>query len=810
MRFTFSSRHFPKKKILSFFSFLIIVSFAKAQKIDSVLNVYAENYQSEKVHVHFDKTAYNAGETIWFKSYVLLANAPSDYSKTFYADWYDDKGRLLKHTAMPMLLSSARGQFSIPPNYTGHTVFVKAYTQWMLNFDSSFIFEKSIPVFSKNSKTNSSNNTLAAAIHFFPEGGDLFTGISSRVAFKVEDQHGRPVFARGVLKNSANKILDSFITVHDGMGSFELEPKVNETYYAEWLDQNGVKHSDALPTVKPSGATIEVETIDGKSIVIAKRTATVTDNFKTMYLLATMNQQLVYRSRVNFASKQSATGEIPTATLPSGILRVTMFDADWKPVAERITFINNHDYEFFPSVRAVTKSFDKRKKNILEIEVGDTLLSNMSVSITDADLPTEKSTSIISQLLLSSELKGKINNADYYFSSSADSVANHLDLVMLTNGWRRYKWEDIVAGKFPRFSYSKDSDYLEIKGKVFGSAFERKNAGQSLNVFLQSKDSSKQLMIIPVDADGNFAQKNMLFFDTVKLYYMFNGDKKLTNKAEVVFQNGLLSPTKNNLKQAPSYLSLPNENGEQRLKYFLDEQERLKRFMASTTLAEVTVKTRAKSKVEELDEKYTSGLFSGGDSYQFDVNDDVFALGKMDVFQYLQGRVAGLQINYNSNSGQPALTWRGGSPSLYLDEMPNTSPDMLMSVPMSDIAYIKVFRPPFIGSTGGGGNGAIVIYTKKGNDGKRIYSNTPGLSTSVLGGYSTYKEFYSPNYDTQKFDEGPDTRTTLYWNPFIITDKRNKTVQLEFYNNDISKKFKLVLEGMNSDGKLARVEKIIQ
>ncbi|MFX9058123.1 hypothetical protein ABTN75_19915, partial [Acinetobacter baumannii] len=77
-------------------------------------------------------------------------------------------------------------------------------------------------------------------------------------------------------------------------------------------------------------------------------------------------------------------------------------------------------------------------------------------------------------------------------------------------------------------------------------------------------------------------------------------------------------------------------------------------------------------------------------------------------------------------------------------------------------------------------------------------------------GYSTYKEFYSPNYETQKYDDGPDVRTTLYWNPFVITDKRNKTVQLEFYNNDVSKKFKVILEGMNSDGKLARVEKIIQ
>jgi hypothetical protein len=796
-----------KKNLLLGGLLIIICQVATAQKIDSVLNMYADNFQPEKIHLHFDKAAYNKGETIWYKAYIMAGVGLSEYSNNFYADWYDDKGKLLFHSAAPIYISSAKGQFIVPTNYNGEYIHIRAYTKWMQNFDSSVIFEKDIFINNKTQKTNT-NKVFTTTLNLFPEGGDLIAGITTRIAFKAENQFGNPVYIKGAIKNNNNDLIDSFAAEHDGMGSFELESKSNETYYIDWIDEYGTKHSTAIPTAKTTGTAIEVETLEGKCLVLVKRTATVNDNYKTMYLVATMNQQMVYRSKINFTSRTAVSGDIPTTNLPSGILQITLFTEDWKPVAERIAFVNNNDYEFIPSIRPLVKGLEKRKKNVVEVNVGDTLLANMSIAITDAELPADKSDNIISRLLLSSELKGKINNAAYYFSSNADSVAHHLDLVMLTHGWRRYKWDDIIAGKLPTLIHQRDTDYLEIKGRVYGTAFERKNTNQTINVFVQQKDSSKQLIVIPINPDGSFAEKRMLFFDTVKLYYMFNGDRKLTDRAAVKFENGLFDPPRNNLKN----LSLNNPtidelSGQLRLKYFLDEQERLRKFMASTTLAEVTVRSKAKSNVDILDEKYASGLFSGGDGYQFDVGNDVFAQGQLDVFRYLQGKVAGLQINYNN--GEPVLSWRGGNPSLFLDEIPSQS-DMVINIPMSDIAYIKVFRPPFFGAIGGGSGGAIAVYTKKGTDGKRIYNSGPGLSTAVLGGYSSYKEFYSPNYEKQKFDEGPDVRTTLYWNPYLLTDKKNKTLDVEFYNNDVSKKFRVIVEGMNSDGKLARIEKIIE
>ncbi len=216
------------------------------------------------------------------------------------------------------------------------------------------------------------------------------------------------------------------------------------------------------------------------------------------------------------------------------------------------------------------------------------------------------------------------------------------------------------------------------------------------------------------------------------------------------------------------------------------------------------MRPRVKSAKQILDEKYTSSLFAGGDATQFDVVNDPFAMGAPDVFTYLQGRVAGLQIN--SNGSETRLNLRGNSPDVFLDEM-RTEIDQLRNISMSDVAYIKVFRPPFFGSVGGGAGGAIAVYTRKGGDVKYIPGE--GLGFKTMAGYAAYKEFYSPDYTISQPVQ-PDVRTTLYWNPFILTDKKNKVYHIEFYNNDISNKLRIILEGINADGKLTRIEKVLE
>lgn len=794
--------------IVSLFLFILQSNSISAQKIDSVLNIYSDQFQQEKAHLHFDKALYNRGETIWFKAYILAGTELSDYSKNFYVDCFDDGGKLLKHIISPMFESSARGQFDIPADYKGQTIHVRAYTQWMLNFDSAFLYNKDIVISQPKAVKKETPVSSVTTLDFFPEGGDLITGLESRIAFKAVNQHGLPVNISGAIKTGNGTLIDSFTSQHDGMGSFVIEPKANETYTTNWTDELGKSHTTNLPLCKNVGANLQVQAVSGKVVVIIRRTANADDNLKTLNLVAHMNQQLVYRSRANLTAKNSSIADIPTTTLPTGVLQITLFSKEWIPIAERVVFINNHQYEFHPQITTTVTGLEKRNKNVIDINVPDSFISNLSVSVTDAGLVTEKNNTIISQLLLCSDIKGYVHNPAYYFSSEEDSVSQNLDLVMLTHGWRRFKWEEVTAGKFPVIKHARDSDFMQLEGKAFGASNLKVQPDQKIIIILQAKDSSKQTLILPVKADGSFTQKDVVFFDTLKVYYKLLGDRKLANRTELVFQTGLLPQPKNlinNSKNSP-YLWQVDTAELSRTRYFAAEQERLDKLSKSTTLAEVTVRAKIKRPVDILDEKYASGMFTGDAGFQFDMINDPRAQSSTNLFTYLQGMVPGLQIQMGGPNG-PTLQWRGSSTELFVDEM-KTDAEMVNSMPVSDIAYVKVFRPPFFGAFGGGSGGAIAVYTRRGNDVK----STPGrgLDFKILAGYTIYKQFYSPDYSVQTGSFLPDVRTTLYWNPYILTDATNHKVSLEFYNNDISKKLRVVLEGINADGKLARVEKIIE
>ncbi len=819
-----------KRKFTLIAVLLVVISYQlRAQKIDSLMEKYADEYPQEKIHIHFDKGIYSKGETVWYKAYVITGLDLSDYSKNFYVDWFDDKGNLIKHAVSPMFEASARGQFTIPGDYNGKFLHVKAYTQWMLNFDSSFLYNKDIRVdqipatttgnVEANKKPAKANQEAAAAtppkthtatIQFFPEGGVLLNGVVNRVAFLINNEFGLPVNAVGALKNSKGEFLDSFITEHDGMGSFTIQPDSTQPFSAIWQDDYGVTHTNQLPLGAQTGASLQVEPTKSKSIFFVNKSKYAGENMSTMYVIAHMNQHEIYKSKINLSTRLSAIGEIPTNELPTGVLQITLFDANYTPIAERVVFVNNYKFLFTPKVRITKQGLEKRAKNTIEIEVDDSVLSNMSVAVTDANLLTDASSNIVSDLLLSGDIKGKIHNASYYFASKDDSVFRHLDLVMLTHGWRRFNWKDVTNGRLPYIINPKETEYMQLKGTVFGNMNKSSMLNQTIFCFLQAKDSSKQTLMLPVDRTGNFSQKGIMFYDTLRVFYQLTGSKSLTDRVEIRFQSGLMqAPSKkySTVTASPFLFNYDIKDTTllERSRMVYNEKARIEKRMTEHQLTEVIVNTKVKKQIDILDEKYTSGLFSAGDSRQFDATNDPFAASASDVFSYLQGRVAGLQIV--NNGADVSLSWRGARPELFLDEV-QVDEDQLKNISMNDVAYVKVFPPPFFGPSSGGAGGAICVYTRKGGDVKP----TPGvgLNYQLLAGYTPYKEFYSPNYESSVSGFNEDVRTTLYWNPFVLTSSKTRTIQIQFYNNDISKKFRLILEGVNTDGKLARVEKIIE
>ncbi|HET7116602.1 MAG TPA: hypothetical protein VFI29_08935 [Hanamia sp.] len=788
-----------KQLISAVFVFFISIIYAGAQNINATLANYSNNYSQERVYLHYDKSTYAPGETVWYKIYMMQAIFPDDGSKTVYVDWTDDNGKLLLHSLSPVVDGTAFGQFQIPEDYTGHFIHVKSYTKWMLNFDSAFLYNKDLKVLSNVNKSSSSKNTIIPELTFFPEGGDAIEGVTNKIAFMANDQYGRPLQIKGVIKDNKGAVIDHLKIIHDGMGYFFIKPQQGETFTATWEDDKGVQHVTKLPSIKDSGVSLQV-TISGTKRNFYVSTSPQSAGLKSLHIIGTMYQQPVFNITKELKDRL-AEGIIPTESLPSGILTITVFDEQWKPLAERITYINNEEYYFYPEMTVQHWGLNKRAKDIIEISVPDSLSSNLSVSVTDLGIDYDTSDNIISHLLLTGELKGKVNNPAYYFINNSDSIMQQLDLVMLTHGWRRFDWEKVVKGEYPVIKYKRDTSYLSLSGKIYGATPSELRQAGSIILMVTQKKSGTQVYTTPLEDNGSFDDPDLILFDTARIYYQL-AKAKGRSDISVQFMPGRLPPFSNNAKATGFYYNhLSDTTGNKYHLQLSEAQERELKFLKEKVLATVTVKANPKNTLAEMDKKYTSGLFSGGDAREFDLLNDPFALSSLDIFQYLQGKVAGLQINTTSNP--PTLSWRGGTPQLYVDEV-STQPDMVQSIPVSDVAYLKVFPPPFMGGIGGGSGGAIAIYTRRGDDVKQEPGK--GLSNNSVSGYTAIRQFYSPNYESFSEDnEKKDLRTTLYWNPSVTTSPGKSKVLLTFFNNDITNAFRVVIEGMTKDGRLAHV-----
>lgn len=790
---------------------LASVLLVQAQRLDSLLNILDTRYPQEKLYLHFDRAAYNPGETIWFKAYLYSGAFPSPFSKTLYTELVDQQGSVLQRKTAPFFQGGAAAAFDLPADISSSTVFVRAYTTWMLNFDSSFIFEKALPVLNVANETKpvASNTTAESLLDFFPEGGDLVEGIPSRVAFKATDKRGFPLRITGQVVSSKNEKVADLVPLHDGMGIISFTPVRGEKYTAKWKDEKGKAYTTNLPAALKSGVVLEINNAsNGINFKINKHE---TADLNAVYVVAHMHQQLLYRAKANLQSSPVISGVIPTENLPTGIVQVTVFTEDEKPLAERIVFVRQDDYYYITDLNMALRGLAPRGRNVIQIDVPDTIRGNLSVAVTDADLnpPLRGEDDIFSHLLVAADIKGYVHNAGYYFSSDVDSVRKHLDLVMMTNGWRRFKWEDVLAGRWPEIRHLPE-DYLSINAAITG--LNRTVLSRQEMTAIVDINGKQEIINIPLDSSGKISIPGLIFYDTAKVYYQFNNDKDriLTSSASFAFTNGLINKEMSKSIEAGLLARLPIPDSltearnkrlaEQQIEIFENEKRRVQ------TLDAVEVVAQGKSLKERMDEEYTSGLFSGGDGYTFLTEGDPFAASSMTVLNYLQGKVAGLQIVVNGP--QASLSWRGGTPTLFLNEM-MSDVNMIQSIPMTDVAMVKVFRPPFFGGAGGSSGGAIAVYTKKGQA-----SQDPkfkGLDFAKVPGYTPPKQFFAPDYS--QYDEShtqTDLRPTLYWNPFILTDKDNRRFLLTFYNNDITKRIRVVIEGINESGQITRIEKIFE
>ena len=807
-----------KKNVFGVVVFALFFLSSKAQSFVDNMNWLNTNYAPEKLHIHFDKTVYLSTETIYFKNYVVKNINEFPYSKTVYIDFFDTQFNLLGHFLIPLNESVAHGSFAIPADYEQPYIIVKSYTERMLKLDSAFVFYKKIPIINYNKNENAKLTTTRKSvekikIELFPEGGHYYENQSSKVAFKISNQLAFPKNLSVFLYNNKGKIVDTLLPLHDGMGYFDYIPHAQSVRDFILIQTGSQKDSFFMPQPLTIGADLAVENIDLAYNIVVHRTPIVPQAFKNYTLLATQNYQLLYSAKINMTIKDMVSFSIDKNEFqfPAGIIQFTLLNEANIPIEERIVFNFTDNYSFEPEIFFTSKNVSTFGKNDWNIIMDDKVFTNMSLSVSDANFPYDSfQSNMYSNILLEQDIKGKVYHPAFYFDPQNAARFFLIDLVMLTHGWRKYDYQKIIDS-FDNLSFQNfDDEYLTISGKLIGQPSQKSKRTSFINVLLQNRNKNGNIYFLTVDSNDKFQIKDFYFFDTCKLYYFFNTNTNIDVSAlnvaidkKHIAINDLKPENKNRVKSKTwedsiNFSQLP----------YLKKLEDYYKGLKIENLDNVVVVAKPKTKIQQLDEKYSQGLFAGtAFSRNFDVESDPFAQFAPDLFTYIQTKVAGLQIAIDEN-GEKYFQWRGQKTLFYQNES-EINPTFIQNLNVQSIAYLKIFQPPFFGSIQGGQGGAICIYTKKrapDND-KKINPNT---NYKTIIGYTSFKEFYNPSLEDLSNAYYPDKRTTLYWEPKVLTDSKVRSFNVSFFNAKNVTEFRIVLEGIDSEGRFTHIEKIIK
>jgi hypothetical protein len=779
-------------------------------RIEKALDDYLIHFPQEKIYLQMDKDYYASGSTIWFKAYITRDYLPTNLSTILYVELLDKKGKVLQRNKLPVKDGGAWGDFTLSPELRPGDYRIRAYTLWMLNFDPAFLYNKDVHIFEPGNpeSTPAPPATPAKtdyAVQFFPEGGDLVDSVESLVAFKAINQEGYPAKVTGILTDNQGHTLDTIHSIHDGMGSFSFMPLPGRSYQAVMKDTSGQTKTFPLPAAKSDGVVLHViPTGDGKVFFQARRSPKDTARYNKLVLAGQIGGHLVYFADIDFSEGYSG-GLIPVDKDPGGIMQMTLFTPEGIPLAERLTFVKNKKNHLQLTLRQDSVSLKPRGKNKFTLIVPDSIQANFSVAVTDADqvkkVPDQDN--IVSHLLLTSDLNGNIYNPAWYFSADDSATRRGLELVMLTNGWRRFSWQKVLNQKYPEMKYAPETLGLHVRGEATDRKGPLKNG--KISMFLRAPaDSLTYFISGATEADGSFAVNNLAFHDTAYLYYKAVDS---AHKGRIVTVKFLSNPASQQyaLLHHPIHAYLPaSDTSLRRYLELAAERNQVDKYINnhSVLLKEVTVTARKIPKEKKTEDRYTTGMFKSDNGYSFDLTGKT--LPYTSIFQYLQGRVPGMIIS--GNPSNPSVRWRGGSPGFFLDEVP-VSAEQIGNLSVDDIALVKVYRPPFYGGLGGS-NGAIAIYTKRGGD--QTFSPGRGFEKLSIPGYTIVRKFYSPDYSVKKrINELPDKRATLYWNPDLATDSASHKLTFSFYNTDITHRMRIIIEGVANNGRIGRIEKVV-
>ncbi|WP_347924836.1 carboxypeptidase-like regulatory domain-containing protein [Pontimicrobium sp. SW4] len=790
------------------------------ESLDSQLRNYNNNNPVEKVFLHTDKDVYFPGEMIWYNAYAVLGayHHFSTGSMQIQVDLIDEHNVIVESKNHKLIEGQGEGNIIIPVELPEGTYQLRAYTNWMRNFDNAFFFTKTIQLLNAKKTTRRPLNTDDKIdLQFFPEGGQAVNGLNGKISFKAIGSDGYSREVKGIIKNSKGETVVPINTLYQGMGFFTLNPQPNETYTA--ILDNGSIYK--LPEAQNEGYSMLIDNLDTNNIKV-KVQASNTLRSKPFYIIGTINNEKYYQGKFVFNAQSLLDFEIPKNKLPSGVMTLTLFDEQMRPWSERPVFVNNKE-ELIIETKLENSSFEKREKIELKVNVKDVygtpLSTNFSIAITDVDkvYKNKFDTNILTYFLLESNLKGHIENPGYFFSDSKRSTRAKLDLVMSTHGWRKFNWHEM-----DNITFSSPKEFLFKKGySVSGNATNMEDVplmNRELKMIAKSKSSQlMDLYVTKTDEEGNFKIQNVTNAGDVELTfnaYQSDGDP-IQTKVVLIDNNDNHNLPKPNFKSKYKDMQgdvLDNYNKKASTFFMYEDVEKLD---------EVLVTAKKKS-VSELT-KYSESLYGVKPDHTI-INEDKTAGNILYHLGNIPGVSVDLSFNWvNFRGNQYGPLWivdgmrldgeidpRFGrlerdevedskTKRLYYDKpKTNNVPLMVQNLDFSNVERIEILKRGSQTAIYGpvGRYGVIIVYTKTGRPKvDKVFS-----SKHTIQGYSKLKEFYSPKYNVElESHKNPDNRTTLYWNPSVKTDK-NGNVTIIFYNSDSAKAIEVDIQVLSQYG----------
>ncbi|SHN31979.1 MG2 domain-containing protein [Mucilaginibacter sp. OK098] len=762
--------------LTSAFSMLVLSSRAQAilQEVQNSFNLYKQSVLQEKVFVHTDKSTYLPGEIIWFKVYCVDGNVhkPLNLSKVVYVEVLDNSQNPVAQAKISLKNGIGDGSVYVPVTVNNGNYKFRAYTNWMKNFSPDYYFEKTItflnPLKSPDNITKEAANNYD--IQFFPEGGNLVGGITSKVAFKAIDKNGLGIAFTGVITDQHNDTVARFKPLKFGMGSFPFTPVANSTYKAVVKFNNEVVTKN-LPDINSQGYVMSI-TDNGAQLAI-----TVRGTDGNIYLFAHTRQMVKAAESANI-SNGIAHFAINKNLLGDGISSITIFNNAKQPVCERLYF-KRPAQKLFIDASADQPQYALRKKvNITVLakdQASNPVPANMSMAVYRIDsLQDIDHSNIFDYLWLSSDLKGRIESPDYYFKNTNAETDEALDNLMLTQGWRRFQWSQVLENKPMAFNYLPEYNGHIVTAKITNT--QTNTPASNIMTYIGVPGKRVQVYVSQSDSLGH------LFYSTKDFYGPGEIVAQTNNSLDSTYRIDILSP----FSEQYSKTLLPKfefANGMQNA------------LQAHSLGVQVLNIYSANSIKRFYDPVVDSSAFYGKPYKTYKLDDFTrFTTMEEDLREYVS------EDNIVRSKGKfhiKVLNDRGfldGDPLVLLDGVPVFDVNKIFSVDPLKVKKLEVIRERFYYGPSAQ-EGIFSFTTYKGDLGG--VELDPHAVVIDYEGLQLHRQFYSPAYNTEAQATGrvPDFRNLLYWAPTV-----NNQGKISFYTSDQAGKYIGVIQGITTNG----------